>query len=736
MSARLFIEGFEADTLGDIDVEFTFSVADITDIERRNTSFSKTLTLPSTARNQQLFGNIFDISVSNDIFEGANIGQNFNPAKQAKAQIFLDNVKIFDGVLRMSKINNLEGNIVYEVNVFGRLRDILDALGDKTLAELDFSSPEVISYDHIYNRASIEESWTRTEWVEGEQNYVYPLVDYGEGNPITPRFSFNYTNFRPAVFVTEILKRIFAEAEFEVKAPIFESFFFRKMVLITAEKSITREVTTLLNQTTNLLDQQVTSVPTFSHLLAFNDVLNEGFTITNSGTKFTWNRIQDFNAALNTSLNLNFRIVFQALQVVTVNTWTVNVKKNASVIFTDSRNITLSQIGQAVIWDVNISGGISLIENDFFEVELTGLAVNSGTNIETRVVINPGGVFSIGNTIPIALNLDLDDEMKIQYTMPKSMKQRDFLKSIITMHNLYITQDRIQTNVLEIIPYNEFYQAFKNEALDWSDKLDYSQEISITPLSELSAKEYRFKFADDQDYWSQSYQTKFNEGYGEKREVIDNDFVLETKSVEVVFGAPVLREQTPDMIMIHLYKVEITTNKVKDNFKPRIAYYKPNIPCPSWEIQYDFPSLVVTYNSYPYAGHLDDPINPTTDLLFGTPREVLFAIGNYPENTNLYTTYYDQLISSIGDRNSRLVEGYMYLTPTDISNLDFRKIIKLGNHFFQLQKVDKYNPMANGLSYVSLFKILGDLQPEDFDFILLENDSYMLQENGVNKFYI
>jgi len=47
MSARLFVEGYEADTLGDIDVEFTFSVADISDIERRNTSFSKTLTLPS-----------------------------------------------------------------------------------------------------------------------------------------------------------------------------------------------------------------------------------------------------------------------------------------------------------------------------------------------------------------------------------------------------------------------------------------------------------------------------------------------------------------------------------------------------------------------------------------------------------------------------------------------------------------------------------------------------------------
>jgi hypothetical protein len=734
MSARLFIEGYEADTLGDIDVEFTFSVADITDIERRNTSFSKTLTLPSTARNQQLFGNIFDISVSNDIFEGANIGQNFNPAKQAKAQIFLDNVKIFDGVLRMSKINNLEGNIVYEVNVFGRLRDILDALGDKTLAELDFSSDEVISYDHIWNRTNIEASWTRTEWVEGAQNYVYPLVDYGlSSNMVT----FPFKNFKPAVFVTEILKRIFDEAGFTIQEPnFFKSFNFRKLILVTAEEKITKEETTLLNQTTNLFDQQVTTVPTFLQVLTFNNVLASGFSINLAANRFTWTKSQ----ILNTGLNFNARIVFQALQVPTVNTWTVNVRRNGPVILSDTRTVNLAQVGQPFIWDVEISGGVTLSPNDFFEVELTGLAVNAGTNIQTRVVINPGGVFQIGNTVPTAVELEEGDEMEIRYTMPKSMKQRDFLKSIITMHNLYITQDRLQTNVLEIVPYNDFYKAFKNEALDWSDKLDQSQEITITPLSELSAKEYRFSFDDDQDYWSTFYKTKFNQGYGESRTIIDNDFVLETKSVKVVFGAPVMREQTAGQVMVHLYKIERTTTlgfagKTPDNFKPRVVFFAPDQPALiPWQIQYE--SALITYNTYPYAGHLDNPINAVTDVLFAAPREVLFSIGNYPENSNLYTTYYKQLIDSIGDRNSRLVEGYMYLTPTDISNLDFRKIIKLGNHFFQLQKVDKYNPMANGLSKVSLFKILGDLQPEDFDFILLENDSYMLQENGVNKFYI
>jgi hypothetical protein len=725
MSARLFVEGIEADTLGDIDVEFTFSVADVSDIERRNTSYSKTLTLPSTAKNQQLFGNIFDISVSNDYIVGdVNIGQNFNPAKQAQAQIFLDNVKIFDGVLRMMKINSKSGDIVYEVNMFGRLRDILHELGDKTLADLDFDD-----YDHVWNRTNIEASWSRTDWVDGAQNYVYPLVDYGystDGN-----VTFPITNFKPAVFISEILKRIFAEANFQVTAPIFSSVYFRKLLLITAEKTITKESTTLLHQTPVLYQQEVTTDAAFSRLLNFSSTLASGFTIQNSGTRFRWNKTQN----LNTGLTLNLRLSFESLQAFTENVWTISVLKNGSEILFSSRNVNFISVGQFYLWDVEITGGIDLAFDDYFEIRLKGEIAGSGTNtqLQTEVVVAPIGSFKIGNTVPVAVELEQGDTMKIEYTLPKSLKQRDFLKSIISMYNLYVTQDRLRTNVLEIIPYNEFYRTFKDQALDWSDKLDQSKEISITPLSELSAKEYRLTFDDDADYWSTSYKTKFNQAYGESRTIIDNDFILDTKTVKVVFSPPVMREQVAGQIMIHLYKVENGV-KIPDNFKPRIAYWKPQVACPAWKIRYAG-NVDVTYTAYPYAGHLDDPIAPNTDVLFANPREVYFSIGVYP-GVNLYKEYYEGLITSIGDRNSRLLEGYFYLTPTDIMNLDFRTIVKVGVHFFQLEKVDKYNPIANGLSYVSLFKILRNISPVDYDYILLEDDFYMLQENGTSRFYI
>lgn len=722
MSARLFIEGYEADTLGDIDVEFTFSIADIKDIDRRNTSFSKTLTLPSTARNQQLFGNIFDISVANDIdINQPNILINFNPAKQAKGQIFLDGVNIFDGVLRMSKINSIQGEVTYDVNLFGRLRDILHVLGDKTLAELNFDE-----YNHTFNKTNIEGSWNRTEWVEGAQNYVYPLVDYGyklqgEIYPIN--------NFKPSLFVTEILKRIFAEAQFVLKADIFESFFFRRLLLMTAEKTITKEVTSLLDQSTLLKIEEIESSTFYLDLLSFQNVENLGFTISATGDTFTWNKDQN----LASGLTLNFKISLESLVADTNNSYTINVLRNDALILTDVRDFETKAIGQINNWDVSISGAINLQKDDVFKVEIVADAINMGASgIQTKIIIQPGGSLKIGNTVPVAVEIEEGDEMQISFTLPKSMKQRDFLKSIITMYNLYIIPDRLNPSAIEIIPYDEFYLLTKDQAIDWTDKLDYSQDIGITPLSELTAKEYKLTFDTDTDFFSQAYKTKFNAEYGEKSEIIDNDFILDTKTVKVVFAPPVMREELAGQIMVHLYKLE---NNVKqpDNFKPRLVYWKPNIECPSWNIE--FKAGVDEYTIYPYAGHLDDPKTPVVDHLFGTPEEVLFSIGEYPED-NLYERYYKGLIDSIGDRNSRLLDGYFYLTPTDISNLDFRRIIKVGNHFYQLQKVDKYNPIQNGLAHVSLFKILSDIASVDFDFILLENESFMLQENDVSRFYI
>jgi hypothetical protein len=179
-------------------------------------------------------------------------------------------------------------------------------------------------------------------------------VDYGYStdNGVT----YPLKNFKPAVFVTEILNRIFEEAEFVITAPIFESFFFRKLILLTAEKNITREVLNLLDQRTNLLIQNVTSTPSFSQLLVFNSVSAPSFTISNGGTKFTYNKTQ----GLNTGLNFNVSLSLTSLATFTKNQWTIIVLKNGSQILSESELVTIVPLGGTYTYNFAISGGITL----------------------------------------------------------------------------------------------------------------------------------------------------------------------------------------------------------------------------------------------------------------------------------------------------------------------------------------------------------------------------------------
>lgn len=734
MGARIFIEGYELDTFGDIDVDFSFSISDISDIEKRNTSFSKTLTLPNTATNQKLFGSIFDISSNNDYYDiDPNVLVNFNPAKVASSQIYLDGVKIFDGILRLIKINNKNGDITYETNVFGKLNDILAAIGDSTLADLDWSD-----YNHTYDLSSITGSWSRTEWIDNGFNYVYPLVDYGVS---LDGITYPLVNFRPTPFIREILKRIFKESGFRIIAPFFDTDFFKKLILIPSEKLLTKQVSVVLDAKmigveafTNLSDETPVST-----LIPFNAVTSDGFiNQTGSGdlagdyVSFKWNSatVLSVKSVLKYAANITFN---------TEGIYTVRfeLKKLGVPIRSEQFSVNTYVSGDSHYFAIDWNTNFELNLNDIIYGEIIIYRNDILATIDCDIFFPIGSTFVVENIIPTTIEIGEGGTLDFKYSLPKSVKQRDFLKSIIIMFNLYVTPDKLQDKVLEFIPHTLFYSTVKNEALDWTYKVDKNQDISITPLSDVTAREYRIGYSDDTDYWSTYYKTKFNLSYGESRTILDNDFELDTKEIKVLFGSPVMRQEVDNRKMIHMYKVENNV-KVRDNFKPRIASWLPNVTTSTWNIS-TATAGTHAYTSYPYAGHFDNPNSPTNDILFGTPREVFFSITSYP-SSNLYAAFYDVLITSIGDKNSRLITGQFYLNPIDIMNLDFRQMIKFGNHYYELHKIEKYNPINNGTSSVHLFKILGQINPLIYEnlanFLMNEDGTYLLQQNGIDRFYI
>jgi hypothetical protein len=69
------------------------------------TEYSKTIQCPGTQRNDAIFGQIYDVNISNAYnASAANIAANFNPNKRANARIITDGIEVMDGTLQLRQI--------------------------------------------------------------------------------------------------------------------------------------------------------------------------------------------------------------------------------------------------------------------------------------------------------------------------------------------------------------------------------------------------------------------------------------------------------------------------------------------------------------------------------------------------------------------------------------------------------------------------------------------------------
>ena len=112
MRTKLILEGIDLDLFEDIDTSFTYVIDDVRDFGSRNTSFSKTITIPGNAVNNKAFGHIFNLGSANDYDNQLpNIGYNFNASVSARCIVLIDQIQVFKGSLRLLEIIDTDGQL-------------------------------------------------------------------------------------------------------------------------------------------------------------------------------------------------------------------------------------------------------------------------------------------------------------------------------------------------------------------------------------------------------------------------------------------------------------------------------------------------------------------------------------------------------------------------------------------------------------------------------------------------
>jgi hypothetical protein len=678
ISTEIYVEDRKIDLLQDISTEFTYAIDDVNEFGSRNTSFSKTISIPGTATNNLVFGYIFELNNANFTDNTLpNVGYNYNVTKQANCKIFIDKVQIFKGTLRILEIVIDKETIEYQCSVFGELGGFINQLGNKRLEDLDFSA-----YNHTYSVANISSSWDNT----GGSGYYYPLIDYGNvstGVNGVLKKDFQYTTFRPALYVKEYMQKIFAGTDYTFNCPFFNSALFNRLIIPHNQTSITALNNTSLNAAANQQSMLLTSNPYVQYTL----VIQGSFTLDGTNTLFTYG---------GTSLTTNVQVTLTGTVTIfdpNQPNYSVILRKNGLQIGSQDFDASVRPF---MTCDFTVQG-VTFANTDTMQVEILG------TNMSIDIVF---GEIKITTSTPTQVQINLGETIKVSETIPKGIFQRDFFLSIVKMFNLYVYENKFNDKELVISPFVDFYPTTSATAEDWTNKIDRAKPLSIKPMSEINARYYNYKFKTDNDFYGENYRKKYTEGYGDFIYDTEFDFVKETDTLELIFASSVLFQQTgQDKVFPAIYK-KSNSNNAEDRMDSiiRIMQTKKITGVVSWNIMNTTTNLA-SYTSYGYAGHLDDPINPTNDINFGAPKELQFSPNTYP-STNVFNAFHSPYLAEITSKDSKLLTCFGLLDIVDIFNLDFSKYIWIDGVLFRLNKVENFNPMEYNTTKLSFLKVI------------------------------
>jgi len=736
----------ELDLNQEIDIALQYSIAEITDVSKRNAAYSKTIILPGTKTNNYWFGNLFDVNADFTMF---------NPNKKTSARLLVNTETVIDGFLQLRKIvklNNVDsqGNLInYEVVIFNNSVDLMSVIGENPVNELDLSQ-----FGHTFSAQNIKDSWNN-EWQDG---YVYPMFGLH-----TKDNQYKVEYFYPAIFYKTLLDQMIRGAGFGWTGSLWSNEQFEKEIIsfvsdgrpkLSDNERLERlyyvglspsNLNLFLGEFPNFGGYNNLQIP-ITNLVGgwtfqFADEVSGGFFDNGNNwnaTTYQWvvNNTGDYDCSYNLSYNFNVRNTHPSTTVA-ITEADVQVKFEHFLQYSTNGGSTWTN------WDVStqyksisqstIAPGSSASCYVYVGRQAPQITLSSGTIVRLRwkaAKVNLGWWAGTGGNSTPKLNAYLDfkttnggnwiknDAKIVEFTqnqyidlgryLPDKIKQKDLLTDLIRRYNLYIQTDADNPKLLIFDTRPDFYE--KGIILDWTDKKDYSQRDEISLLSDLQSKLMIWSYKPDSDEYNKLYSEYTGDIYGQYKYYYDNDFVIGEEKIESPFS-PTPLVKTPFNAIVAGINPEIP------KVAPRVLYWGGLRNCDSWSWAALDPITGLTgatesFSQYPYAGHFDNPVEPSIDINFGTCKYYFYNDWEFITDNNMFNTYWSDYNRQI--ESGRLITSYFYLNEYDIRFIKdnfYTKIFVLDSYYY-INKIVDYKPLQYGTTKVELIKIVDGIKWE------------------------
>jgi hypothetical protein len=702
------------DLYEDENIPLTLSVDDFKNVAEKVQSYSKAFNLPATKRNNQIFENLFELTRSAQNF------LTFNPYAKTKSVLKQDGFTLFEGYLRVLDIQDKEGEISYNVNLYSEVISFADTLKDKTFSQLDFTELE-----HDYNKTQIKNSWndsgtgitytnsSTSGFRTVNKTVKYPFVDWSHsytdgsaGFPVLPNLE---SSFRPFINIKYLIDRIFQDTEFTYESAFFNEVDFKGLYMDfnwggneapnpgneyaatwKFGTGATSNIGTGAFKEIRLIPEGITGGLVGSSVPPNYDTTTYIITATTDGEKY------------NVSYNFKFRHPTAGVSAINYK-WVHTPFGGSAVIINALYN-------QGIVTTSQYVGNfeITLNTGDTLKAQFS-----APSSVEQDEIVPSSAVFIVSSTIISSATLN---------TLRGELGQWEFLKGIMTMFNLISSPDKSNPKNIIIEPYKDIFlpsitgtnNFFDNNSteLDWTNKID-TTEIKLEVLADLN-KRTIFKFVeDDDDYAFNLYKTAV-QGHlygsqvfdastttGNLQSVLEGEEEIEATPFAATVPKP-LMSQFPDFITpsIYSYNADDGTSEGFEN-SPRIMYnngVKILTSCTYYIPAQNGVSETNYEDGFLQFSHLTDiptivtnPPDPddTVDFHFGI-CQLIQPIGDATPN-NLFNTYWSPYFNELYNPDTRTMTLKVNLTPGDLNSFNFYDTIFIKNRLFRVNKID-YKP--------------------------------------------
>ena len=424
------------DLYEDEDIPLTLSIDDFKNVAEQVQSYSKAFNLPATKRNNQIFDNIFEVTRDTS-------GLAFNPYVRTQCELKQDGFILFQGYLRLIEIQEKQGEISYNVNLYSEAIALADFLEDRTFKDLDFSE-----LTHQYTYTQIRNSWegilgltsplpvgtfAGTAGASTTGVLRYPFVDWNHsfsydpstGFPVLPNLE---SAFRPFISIKYIIQNIFAASPFSYTSNFIDNDAdFQKLFMDfnwgNAQSPTVSNINNYWGQWAFQISGSTASVyagTTFTNLVLEN--------IGSNSVPPNYNLSTDIITATANGEQYNISGGYRIENTSVGATQTVECQwiKNTSVVFTQTLTISPSSYQ-----DFNFNITQTLLTGETLQAQFkrsNPLSANTVRMYESGTASTSSVIFNV-NTVAITSNILLQ-------TLRSELGQWQFLKGIMTMFNL------------------------------------------------------------------------------------------------------------------------------------------------------------------------------------------------------------------------------------------------------------------------------------------------------------